>query len=416
MLEREAREILGVTQNASFSEIKKSYRQLAKVMHPDLVTPEHQSQAAAAMARINEAWAAIEEREKNGALGKVETQSEPNFAHGRRPNSSECFMCGYSPATYFKAPSVVSFLVWGNYRGFEGVACRNCGTTMSRLAALDSLRKGWWGLGILWMPYVIISWIRNELKFRKLSFPLARASDVVSLLSAPSPLARSPLKDPFSLVASVLAIFIVFSVISAPGTGINSSSGVDPTTFGMQGTCYTLNQAKQTVGLADCTNPLAVKISLGEAKSQSNCPSGTSETVNIKLKNGSDGVTCLGPWGGVEPSRICYSLEENKAAVFDCSTYPDFNFTVCGSNKYANLVAIDSAGNVLYQLRPSNGGVWIGIQDSRCTNSQYAFSFTTSEPRRVGIYKLRLNLLNSADPKDILQKSGTSNIIVETVS
>jgi hypothetical protein len=397
LLEREAREILGVTQVTSFSDIKKRYRQLAKLMHPDLAPADNSEQAAVAMGRINEAWATIEAREKSGSLGQSQDSSET--ITGRYPNSSECFMCGYTPATYFKAPSVVSFFIWGKYRGFEGVACKNCGTTMSRLAARDALRKGWWGLGILWMPNVIFNWLRNESKFNKMAPPFSRATDVVTLLSFPSPIAKSPAKDPMGLLASALAIIILVALSTSPSTSVSSTGGVDPSQFGVTGTCYTQDSKKGTVGLTSCDNTLGVFTSLGTATTQSACPIGSTGSVNIKNSDGTASVACLGPWGGVTPSKICYSLDGQPNFKIDCSNYPQISMNLCDAVKYANFTAVDDAGNILNTLTPIGGGVWKGVSGNGCVAPNYSFNFESTEVRRVGTYKYRINFTNTEDSK-----------------
>lgn len=418
MLEKDAREILGVISSTSYADIKKRYRQLAKVMHPDnaRIDAADKVQAASAMARVNEAWETIESRQKSGLLGTLETESSQFSTQSRIPNSSECFICGFIPATYFKAPSVSSFIIWGHLRGFEGVACKNCGLSMSRLAMRDSLRKGWWGLGILSMPWVIYSWLKNENKFRKLGKPENRDPLIVSMLPYPSPIERNPLKDPLSVIATMVAVVLVVFVILQPNPNSQGAGGIDSSQFGLQGTCYTVDSAKQTVGLDNCSNPFAVQTSLGEATDQASCPTGTEDSISITKQDGTKGVACLGPWGGVAPSKICYSLEGNPKMTFDCSTYPQISISVCQSHKYATFVAVDSTGAVLNQLSPPNGGVWSGIRGNACSASYYAFNFLGSEPRRVGNYKFRINFSNIDNPRDVLDKKTESSIWDETVS
>lgn len=414
MLEREAREILGVTQTTSFSDIKKRYRQLAKVMHPDLAPADNSEQSAAAMGRINEAWATIEFREKSGTLGQPQESSETST--GRYPNSNECFMCGYTPAIYFKAPSVVSFFIWGKYHGFEGVACKNCGTTMSRLAAMDALRKGWWGLGILWMPIVIFNWLRNESKFKKLAPPSARANNVVTLLFFPTPIAKSPAKDPVGLLASAFAITILFAIFLNPGGSISSTGGVDPNQLGKAGTCYTQDTRQGTVGLTSCDNELGVLTSLGTASTQSACLIGTTYTVNIKTSDGTAAVACLAPYGGVAPSKICYSLDGQTNKSFGCSSYPQISLSLCGAAKYANFMAISNTGSIENTLSPVGGGVWKSSDSGDCKAPEKSFVFQGTEVRRVGTYKYRINFSDKEDTSDTSAKSPGSSTWTVVIS
>ena len=398
MLEREAREILGVTPTTPYAIIKKRYRQLAKVMHPDLASPENSEQSAAAMSRINEAWSTIEEREKSGLLGQAEVSDES--ITDRYPNATECFMCGFMPASYFKAPSVTSFLIWGKYRGFEGVACKHCGTTMSRLAAMDALRKGWWGLGIIYMPYVIFSWLKNEYNFKNMPAPVDRARDVMALLPHPAPIAKSPLKDPVGILASVVAIFLTVALFSQSGASTSSSGGLDPSQFGVEGTCYTQDLAGGTVGLTSCDNSLGVLISLGKAATQSDCPVGSTGSVNLKNSDGTKEVVCLGPWGGIVPSKICYSLDGQSNYKTDCTNYPQISLSLCDSFKYAKFMAVDSAGSVQNTLSPIGGGMWKGVAGNGCTAPNLSFDFTGTEVRRVGTYKYRINFSDSQNSEN----------------
>lgn len=415
MLEKDAREILGVNSSASYAEIRKQYRQLAKVMHPDNARIEaaDKEQAAAAMSKVNQAWEIIESRQKSGLLGAVEAEPSQFSTETRTPSSSECFICGFTPATYFKAPSVSSFIIWGQVRGFEGIACKNCGLTMSRLAMKASMRKGWWGFGVLYMPWVIFSWLKNENKFRRLGDPENRNSHVVSILPYPSPIERNPLKDPFSVIASIVAIVLLVSIALHPSSSSQGANAIDSSQFGVQGTCYTVDSAKQTVALSDCTNTFAALTSLGEASDQASCPVGTQDSIS--LQNVNKGVACLGPWGGVAPSKICYSVEGSPNININCSTYPQITIQICDSYKYANFIAIDSNGVVLNQLSPQTGGVWKGVQGSSCASSYYAFTFLGSEPRRVGSYKFRINFSNVANPRDVLESKTASTILDETV-
>ena len=79
MEEKNHYEILGITQNASYQEIKKAYRQMAKQHHPDTLsnpTPEQQEY----FARINNAYAVLSDLEKRRQYDnslRQKNQTEP---------------------------------------------------------------------------------------------------------------------------------------------------------------------------------------------------------------------------------------------------------------------------------------------------------------------------------------------------
>lgn len=360
---------------------------------------EQKKQAEFAMARINQAWNTVESRHKAGTLGQQESEFHPTPSHERMPTNSECFLCGYSPAIYFKAPSIATLWIFYRIRTFQGVACKNCGLTMSRLAFRDTLRKGIWGLGLLGFPWAMYRWVKNERTFNKLSAPEFRDPSVLSVIPYPSPLARNPFKDPVAIIAIIGLISI--SVIS--GTHRNtfsSASDMSRTSFGLKGTCYTSNDAKNTVQLSSCSSDYAGLTSLGDVASTSGCPTGTILTVDFTATSGQSRVACLGPWLGLPISTICYIVDEWPKLTFPCSTYPNIDFSICYSYKFASFSALDSKGNVIKFINPPSGQVWKGVMNKSVCTNQLAFRFTGTENRRNGVYKYRINFSNTLNSGD----------------
>ena len=114
MNEIEAREVLGASKNATFKELKAAYRKLILLVHPDKAEKDELSQKRAreATSRLNRAWEYIENREKDGSLGKNDYSSSKTKSFGRNTKSHECDLCGYAPAVKISAPMITTFYIF----------------------------------------------------------------------------------------------------------------------------------------------------------------------------------------------------------------------------------------------------------------------------------------------------------------
>jgi len=89
MAKRDPRDVLGVEQGASPTQIKAAWRRLARANHPDLTgdDPAASRLATRRMAEINDAYAALtrnaDRPSRNGSAGQDETPFEPGAARRR---------------------------------------------------------------------------------------------------------------------------------------------------------------------------------------------------------------------------------------------------------------------------------------------------------------------------------------------
>lgn len=79
--------LLGVSPNASESEIKKAHRRLAKELHPDLRPDDVAS--AERFKRVNAAYELLSDSERRRRFdrGEIDASGEPRRPHGRRPTA-----------------------------------------------------------------------------------------------------------------------------------------------------------------------------------------------------------------------------------------------------------------------------------------------------------------------------------------
>jgi hypothetical protein len=300
MNERQAREILGCSKSASYKELRAAYRRMIVMVHPDKAEQDvfSQERAREASSRLNYAWEYLERREKEGSLGKAD--SEPTTTNyqaprGRATYPHECQMCGFAPATKISAPMVSSFLYSIRRGKYELNACKPCGLAMSRMALRETLIKGWWGLGLIFVPHAIYRYIQNIRALNRIDLPTHRDPDVATLSQSPSLVPRSPLREPAPLIATAVALTIIASLISTGGP--SSSSEATPSMyFGQVGSCYkevsTAEGSK--IQMIDCTSPTATLKSIAITDANYLCPTGTLATSVANLPDGTVKRACLG--------------------------------------------------------------------------------------------------------------------------
>lgn len=231
MNESKAREILGCKSNSTFKEIRSNYRKMIMLAHPDKVNQDFKSQERAKeiSSRLNLAWEYLERREKEGLLGKPEIASTgiPFQARGRMPNTNECDICGFENAIRISAPFVKSFIYFFRRGKYEFNLCKFCGFALSRMALRETLIKGWWGVGVVFIPYYAFKYFGNSKKLGKMNNPGFRVASVISMSEYPLLVPPTPFKQPLPILASSAAILIILSNFLGAFTGQSST----PDTF-----------------------------------------------------------------------------------------------------------------------------------------------------------------------------------------
>jgi hypothetical protein len=219
-----------VSNTASLQEARKAYKSLVKVFHPDLnsATPEQAAQATQATARINQAWDTLEDLAKRGLLGKFVDDPREEEAAGssfrlrpRHPNWSECIICGSTPATNVDFRFVQTFLVWLQTGSLSGAFCRACGSEVFRDAQSRSLVRGWWGIGVVALPFFLVGNLVARRKVRDQQMPSYRDFRVVTPTDQPLLPGRPVFKRPSVILAVAVVLVAGVGVVWA---GLTPSS------------------------------------------------------------------------------------------------------------------------------------------------------------------------------------------------
>lgn len=300
MNELQAREILGCSATAGYKELKASYRRMIVMVHPDKAGQDSVSQERAkeASSRLNLAWEYLENREKQGLLGNAEAESTSSYqsSRGRASYPHECDICGFAPATRISAPIITSFLYFLRRGKYELNACKACGLAMSRMALRETLVKGWWGIGLIFVPHAVYRYYENARVLGKLDMPSYRDPEVVTLSQYPFRIPPSPFKQPAPLLASAIALTIVGTFLF--GGSSTSSSSIESTPsmyFGEVGTCYEeVSSAEgEQIKMVDCSDLNATLRSIEVTEADVLCPPGTLYTTVANLPDGTTKRACL---------------------------------------------------------------------------------------------------------------------------
>ena len=298
MNELQAREILGCSTSAGYKELKASYRRMIVMVHPDKANQDaiSQERAKEASSRLNLAWEYIENREKQGVLGKAETETSTNYqsSRGRATYSHECDICGFAPATKISAPIVTSFLYFLRRGKYELNACKACGLAMSRMALRETLIKGWWGFGLFFVPHAIYRYYENIRALGKIDMPSYRDPEVITLSQYPFRVPPTPFKQPAPLIATGIALSILGAIIFNGGS--SPSTYTTPSMyFGEVGSCYQEVSAADgnKIKMIDCTDSSATLKSVAVTDGDYLCPTGTLYTTVANLPDGTVKTACL---------------------------------------------------------------------------------------------------------------------------
>ena len=298
MNELQAREILGCSTSASYKELKASYRRMIVMVHPDKAGQDSVSQERAkeASSRLNHAWEYLENREKQGILGKSEDDSTTSYqsSRGRATYPHECDICGFAPATIISAPIITSFLYFLRRGKYELNACKYCGLAMSRMALRETLIKGWWGFGLFFVPHAIYRYYENIRTLERIDLPSYRDPEVITLAQYPFRVPPSPFKDPAPLIASAIALTIVGAILFG-GSSSSTSYSAPSKYFGEIGSCYeeVTSSDGDKIQMVDCTDSVATLRSIAVTDGDYLCPAETLYTTVANLPDGTFKRACL---------------------------------------------------------------------------------------------------------------------------
>lgn len=297
--EGEARQILGVSDSATFKEIGKARKTLVNLFHPDRAAKDYESQkrATESMSRINLAWSVIEARHAAGTLGKSDpygssSRNESSWGFPTRgPNNSECGICGSTPAQAFSIKGIVVLIISMGWPGYSGNLCKACATAFARDALRVSMVRGWWGVWYFITPFVMLRLAYTFWRISKMPEPLYRDYRVVTpydlpVLSQPPPLKQ--LKPVASMVAGIFAI-ITLLVVSQNSPPTASSNTPFPVPDAI---CWTAPSATDQLTSVSCTDSTAVYRTISTVLDPTSCPP---NTVGKLDKDSSGYYTCLGP-------------------------------------------------------------------------------------------------------------------------
>lgn len=258
MTRAEAAAVLGISPTASEGEARKAYLSRARLLHPDRlagVAAEEVKAATAAMAQLNDAYAAFK---KAGAPTESPTASGTStdaFDRASFPREPACSLCGYMPAAKVKFNSVAGLVLFWQWRTTEAYFCRRCGEAMYNEAQASTLLKGWWG--IVAPVATIVAFVANAgrvFAVRRLEEPSTRSSGAYSLLSQPIRFSRPWFTRPASMLASILALTIIgFVVVGLVSTSGAPTSVVKPTVVG---SCWR-EVSDGTLGKVECSDDRA---------------------------------------------------------------------------------------------------------------------------------------------------------------
>ena len=299
MNELQAREILGCSTTAGYKELKASYRRMIVMVHPDKAGQDTVSQERAreASSRLNHAWEYLENREKQGVLGKAESESTTSYqsSRGRATYPHECDICGFAPATKISAPVITSFIYFLRRGKYELNACKACGLAMSRMALRETLIKGWWGFGLFFVPHAIYRYYENIRALGKIDIPRFRDPEVVTLSQYPFRVPPSPFKEPVPLIASAIALTIVGAILFGGGGSSSTTYSTPSKYFGEIGSCYeqVASAEGEKIQMIDCTDSAATLRSIAVTDGDYLCPTETLYTTVANLPDGTVKTACL---------------------------------------------------------------------------------------------------------------------------
>lgn len=234
--EEEARVILGSTSAADFKTLRRAYRALAGIAHPDRFVHDSKlsTHATLAMQVLNAAWEIVDGLHAVGALGNAgarggqRSTSHAASAWGpviRMSRNDECDLCGSWPARAMTIRSITSVLIFFSPGKYDGTVCRSCGTSLFRNALRRTMIGGWWGIGTIALPFYFIAFVMSHSTLKAMRPPAFRDINVAAPFRSPVIPPKSPLKSVGPMLASGIAILVILWIVVGSAT-----SSPQPTT------------------------------------------------------------------------------------------------------------------------------------------------------------------------------------------
>jgi hypothetical protein len=162
------------------------------------------------------------------------------------------------------------------------------------MALRETLVKGWWGLGLVFVPQAIYRYFENVRALGKIDAPSYRDPEVVTLSQYPFRVPVSPFKEPLPLIASGLALAIVGALLFGGSSSSNNYSAPS-FYFGEVGSCYeeVTSADGNKIRMVECTNSGANLKSVAVVDSTLLCPSTSVYTTEASLPDGTSKTACL---------------------------------------------------------------------------------------------------------------------------
>jgi hypothetical protein len=275
-------EVIGVSVDATFDEIRQAYHRKAQLLHPDRhigAAPGILHESEDSMALLNKAWEILSNPERRQAYDQalnIPSATQPTF---RLPQADECMFCGSVPATTASLGQETGKLLWRTRRRLDGPFCRDCGIGMFNFMTNRTLITGWWGiLSALTNVATIIGNFSAWRRYRAL--PMAqRQPNVRGAMDGPIPWGK-PLWQRLGpwFAAAVLGLAGIV-IASSQSPSLDTPSPTDgPKAFVNR--CVQDGTEPSSFSWVDCTTAHDGKV-VNYAFSQDGCPSDTEQYIRI---------------------------------------------------------------------------------------------------------------------------------------